>query len=159
MQMARNPSAGPFARLGFGADPWSLLEDLRRSLDQLPGTGLPGLSPAAASGVYPPVNLYETRDAWVLTAELPGVRPEDLELSVTENRVTLRGERRIEYPKEGATSLHRRERASGIFRRSVELPPGIDPGAAEAACRHGVLVLRIPKAPEAKPRHIPVNTG
>jgi HSP20 family protein len=156
-RMARN-LGGPFARLGLaGADPWALLDDLRRSLDSYPGSALPGRSPAA--GVYPPVNLCETRDAWVLTAELPGVRPEDLEVSVTESRVTLRGERRIEYPKEGATSLHRRERASGIFRRSVELPPGIDPDAAEAACRHGVLVLRIPKAPEAKPRHIPVSTG
>jgi HSP20 family protein len=158
--MTRNLSAGPFARLGLaGADPRALLDDLRRSLDSYSDSTLPGRSPAAASGLYPPVNLYETRDAWVLTAELPGVRPEDLELSVTGHRVTLRGERRIEYPKDGSTSLHRRERASGIFRRSIELPPGIDPGAVEAACRHGVLVLRIPKAPEARPRHITVTSG
>jgi HSP20 family protein len=149
----------PF-RLGFAAaDPWATLEELRRGLDELAGGGVPGAAPVATAGVHPPINLYETRDAWVLTAELPGVRPESLEVSVTESRVTLRGERRVEYPKDPGTSLHRRERASGIFRRSVELPAGIDADHAEAACRHGVLVLRIPKAAEAKPRHITVTAS
>jgi HSP20 family protein len=148
----------PF-RFGFGAaDPWATLEELRRGFDEL-AAARPGAASAATAGVHPPINLYETRDAWVLTAELPGVRPESLEISVTESRVTLHGERRVEYPKDRGTSLHRRERASGIFRRAVELPAGIDADRAEAACRNGVLVLRIPKAPEAKPRHITVTAS
>jgi HSP20 family protein len=157
--MTRHLGAGPVGRLGLaGGNAWALLEDLRRSLDEFSGAGAPGPS-LGMTGVHPPVNLYETPDGWVLTAEIPGVQPEELEVSVTGSRVTLRGERRIEHPKDGKTSLHRRERAAGIFRRAIELPPGIDPDGVEATCRHGVLVLRIPKAAEAKPRQIKVGAS
>jgi HSP20 family protein len=103
------------------------------------------------------VNLYETADGYVLTAELPGLEPKDVDLSIEGNRVTLRGERKIAVPDDKQTSLHRRERQSGIFRRTVELPAQADPDKAQALYRNGVLWLRIPKAAEAQPRRITVQ--
>jgi len=108
------------------------------------------------SGVYPPVNLYETVDAYILTAELPGLRPGDIEISIENNRLTLRGERRIEHT--GDAGIHRSERQSGRFRRAFELPVEVDPDKAEASQRHGVLMVRVPKAERHRPRRISVKS-
>jgi HSP20 family protein len=105
------------------------------------------------------VNLYESEAGYVLTAELPGLASPDFEISVEGNRVTLRGERKVDYPDDGRTSIHRRERPSGIFRRSVELPAPLDPDKAEAVYRNGVLMLRVPKARSHQPRQITVQTS
>ena len=69
-------------------------------------------------GAHPPVNLYETADDYVLTAELPGSSAADIDLTIERNRVTLRGERKIEHPSDA--SLHRVERRGGRFRRTIE---------------------------------------
>jgi HSP20 family protein len=141
----------------WSSDPWRAFEDMRR---ELAGTfqrwGEVAASPRQR-GVAPPVNLYESSDAYVLTAEVPGLEAKDIELSLEANRVTLRGERRVEYPESGV-SLHRLERRSGIFRRTVELPEDVDADKAEAVCRHGVLMIRFPKKPEKQPRRIAVQT-
>jgi HSP20 family protein len=140
-------------------DTWSVFDELRRSMDdvfQRYGTTTAGHT--AGSGVFPPVNLYETADGYVLTAELPGVRGEDIQVSLEGNRVTLRGERKIEYPKEKDTSIHRLERQSGVFRRTFELPVAVNADKADAVHRDGILLLRIPKAPEHQPRQIAVSS-
>jgi HSP20 family protein len=110
-------------------------------------------------GVFPPVNLYETGDAYVLTAELPGLRPEDIQLSLEDSTVTLRGERKIDYPEGGELAVHRLERESGAFRRAFDLPVPIEADKVEAIQRNGVLMLRLPKAPEHQPRQISVRTS
>lgn len=133
---------------------WSGFDELRREMDALFNRFS---APAAARGGVPAVNLYETEDAYVLTAELPGVEPGAIEVSLEGSTVALRGERRVEYP-EGA-DLHRAERSSGAFRRAFELPLAIDSDKVEAVHRDGVLVLRLPKAPEHKPRQISVKAG
>lgn len=138
-------------------DPWTSLLELRRGMDELFNRA--GMRSPSGAGVYPPVNLYEDADGYVLTAELPGVRKEQIEISLEGNRVSLRGERRVEHPETAKTSLHRLERQSGIFRRSFELPVAVDAEKAEAVHRNGVLMLRIPKAKEARPRQISVNAG
>ena len=102
---------------------------------------------------FPPVNLYESTDGYVLTAEVPGLDTDQLDVSVEGNRVTLRGQRRIEAPGEGV-SVHRCERQDGSFRRSVELPAPLDPEKAEASYRNGVLHVRLPKAASHQPRRI-----
>ena len=141
------------------SDPWSLdpfpdVGELRRRMEELfdrvsaPGAGV------ARAGVHPPVNLYETNGAYVLTAELPGLRVEDIEITVERDRLTLRGERRIDHPQDA--SLHRVERRGGAFRRTVQLPVEVDGEKVEAAYRNGVLTLRIPKAPQHQPRRINV---
>ena len=77
--------------------------------------------------------------------------------SVTTHEVTIGGERTIEYPSDGSTSLHRRERQAGVFRRAFNLPEPADPEKTEAICRHGILMVRIPKAESQKPRRISVR--
>jgi HSP20 family protein len=101
------------------------------------------------------VNLYESADGYVLTAEVPGSSRDDLDVSVEGSRVTLSGKRRIELP-EGA-SVHRRERPEGSFRRTVELPAPLDAEKAEAVYRHGVLSVRVPKASSHQPRSIGIR--
>jgi HSP20 family protein len=105
------------------------------------------------------VNLYESAEAYVLTAEIPGVRPDDLQISVEGDKVTLRGERKIEVPSDPRSSLHRRERQAGGFRRTVRLPVPLDSDKAEAQYRNGVLVLRLPKAEAHQPRRIAVQAS
>lgn len=133
-------------------DPWASFDQLRRTLDRFQ-------SPAAAprrTGAFPPVNLYETVDAYVLTAELPGLSASDIDISIEHNRVTLGGQREVERPAD--VSVHRAERASGQFRRSVELPAEVDADKAEATHRNGVLRLRVPKAEQHQPRKIAVQS-
>lgn len=140
------------------SDPWGgdvlpSFDELRRGMDELfqrVGAGTTG-----RAGAQPPVNLYEMAEGYVLTAELPGLSRESLEVSVDGNRLTLRGERRIDHPADA--SLHRVERRSGVFRRTFELPKGVDASKAEAAYRHGVLMVRIPKAEQVQPRRIAVE--
>lgn len=139
------------------SNPWSLdspseVGELRRRMEELfDGAG----AGVTRSGVYPPVNLYESADGYVVTAELPGLRVEDIDISVERDRLTLRGERRVEHPQDA--SLHRVERRAGAFRRTIQLPVEVDGEKVEAVYRNGVLTLRIPKAPEHQPRRITVH--
>jgi HSP20 family protein len=133
---------------------WGSFDRLRREMNELFEQA--GAGPRR-EGAFPPVNLYETSDGYVLTAELPGVESGDIELSVESNRVTLRGERKVEHPQDA--SLHRVERQAGVFRRTIELPVEVDAEKAEAVHRNGILMLRIPKAPQHKPRQITVKTS
>jgi HSP20 family protein len=149
------------ARYGFQSPPWVAFDELRREIDGLLGSfgarGMPGLAPLRAPNVFPPVNLYDTADALVLTAELPGVRDQDLELSVEGEQVVLRGNRAIEYPSDA--SAHRRERQAGAFHRTVTLPFAVDGDKVDATYRNGVLWLRLPKPGEHQRRQIPVRTS
>jgi HSP20 family protein len=139
----------------FGPD-WGAFGALRRELDELFDRF--GSVPArAVYSAYPAVNLYETDEAYVLTAELPGLAPEDLAISLEGSTVTLSGERKGAV-EEGA-SVHRRERPTGAFRRAFDLPVPIDADRVEAVHRNGVLTLRLPKAPEHRPRQISVKAG
>jgi len=141
----------------WGAESWGGFGALRREMDQLFdrfGSFTPVL---AARSVFPAVNLYETDETYVLTAEVPGLAPEDLEISLEGSTVTLRGERKV-FDEQGA-SVHRSERPTGAFRRAIDLPVPIDGEKVEAVHRHGVLTLRLPKAPEHRPRQISVQAG
>jgi len=143
------------------ADPWSMdpfpdVGELRRRMEEL-FDRVGGSAGVIRAGVHPAVNLYETGDSYVLTAELPGLRIEELEITVERDRLTLRGERRIEHPQDA--SVHRAERRGGEFRRTLQLPVEVDGEKVEAVYRNGVLTLRIPKAPEHQPRRITVQGG
>ena len=141
------PEGGPFGQL-------------RREMDALFNRfGGPSSLSSEWRGVFPAVNLYETADAYVLTAELPGVKPDDIHVTLERSTVTLQGERKIDYENQAEASLHRRERQAGSFRRAFALPTPVDPEAIEAVHRNGVLQLRLPKTPEAQPRQIPVRTS
>ena len=137
--------------------PWSgLFDELRREM--YPALRAPGAAFQGTRGVYPPVNLFETEEGFVLTAELPGVAPESVDVSIEGSTVTLSGERKIEYAAGEGTAVHRRERQSGTFRRGFELPTEIDIDAAKASHKNGVLTLTLPKSPASKPRQISIET-
>ena len=144
----------------WAAEPW-VFDQLRREMDAVLhrfGGGVPAMS-NEWQGVFPAVNLYETADAYLLTAELPGIAPDDIEVSLQGSTVTLSGERKIDYSTLKDVSLHRRERQVGSFRRAFQLPAAIDGDKIEAAHKNGVLMLRLPKTPEHQPRQIPVRTS
>lgn len=134
---------------------WAGFDDLRREMDALFGR-FATAHPDARRGVFPAVNLYESEDAYVLTAELPGVDPKAIEVSLEGATVNLRGERRIDYSAETG-SAHRLERQSGAFRRAFELPGAVDADKVEAIHRSGILMLRLPKAAEQQARRISIQ--
>jgi HSP20 family protein len=105
----------------------------------------------------PPVDIYESADKEiVLKAELPGLKREDIDLSVENNTLTIRGERRPDDGLEQA-QFHRRERVAGACSRSFTLPNTVDAGRVKAEFRDGILTVRLPRREEAKPRQIAVG--
>lgn len=101
------------------------------------------------------MNVSEDAENLYLYAELPGIKPEDIEISVEGESVTLRGERKLQAAQN--VSYHRRERESGRFRRIITLPTRINTEAVNAHFKNGVLKIVLPKAEEAKPKQIKVK--
>jgi len=134
----------------------SEIDRLQEEVNKLFQSFLPGAEPFY-SRVYPALNLTEDADNFYVRAEIPGVRPEDLEVSVVEGRLLIRGQRKPvqESPE---SNYHRKERESGFFRRTLSLPARVDSGKVAAAIKNGVLTLTLPKAEEAKPRKITVKS-
>ena len=87
------------------------------------------------------------------------MEPGEIHLSMEGSTIVLEGERKIDYASQEETSLHRREREGGAFRRAFELPAAVDADQVEATHRNGVLMLRLPKTAEAKPRQISVRAS
>ena len=141
-------SMRPFGLPG-GADPFRELRRLQEEMDRLAGA----FTPAAAS--FPAVNLYAGRDGIAVSAELPGVAKDELEIHAHRDTLTLRGTRRPAAENEQA--YHRRERRSGAFTRTIQLPFRVDPEQIEARLENGVLQLSLQRPEEDKPRRIEVK--
>ncbi len=132
---------------------------LRSEVDRLMGDVF-GAAPVRATRtwgtpVFPAVNVWDEGEQLFAEAELPGVKSEDLDISVVGDQLTLCGRRPDGTGEE--TSFHRRERGVGDFSRTLRLPYEVDAEGVEATLRDGVLTLRLPKAQSAKPRKIQVN--
>lgn len=141
-------------------EPFSDLLSLREAMDRLfeesvvrPGSRI--LAPYGASELA--LDMYETDDNVVVTAALPGVKPEDVEITITGDVLQIKGETKSETKDEGATYL-RQERRYGAFSRTIALATPIQAEKADAKFKDGVLTLSIPKADEAKPKSIKVKT-
>ena len=106
----------------------------------------------------PQVDIFENKDQIVLEAELPGMKPEDVNISIENNVLTLHGERKFEK-KDEKDNFHRVERAYGSFTRSFTLPPTVSSENAQAEFENGVLRLTLAKREEAKPRRIEIKAG
>jgi HSP20 family protein len=102
------------------------------------------------------IDMYETDENIIVKTAVPGVRPEDIDITITGDTLTIRGEMKEEEELRRASYI-RRERRYGAFSRSVTLPSGIEPDKAEAIFEHGVLTLTIPKSEEVKPKVIKVK--
>lgn len=106
----------------------------------------------------PPVNIEETADAYEVTAELPGLRPDDVEITVEQNVLSISGERKWGDDAENK-NFHRVERGYGRFLRTFALPHQVDGEQVQARFQDGVLNVSIPKAEGAKPRRIQISTS
>jgi HSP20 family protein len=138
-------------------DPFDRLPSLQSTLDRLLEGSAFGPSFSSGPNVFPPINVFSDKEgALVVRAEAPGIDPETLDVKVEPRRLTLTGERKL---LEGTGSIHRRERQTGKFSRTVQLPDELDPESVTANYRDGVLTVRIPKHAAAKPRRIEVRTA
>lgn len=134
-------------------DPWQDFRRLRGEVDRLFGDFLP-----RSREVFPPVNLHAGKEDLVLTAELPGIDPKALDISVLQRTVTIRGKRETEGPEDGR-AYFRRERETGEFARSIELPYRVDADKVEARYEKGILTVVLPRVEEEKPKAIQVRAG
>lgn len=105
----------------------------------------------------PAVDIQETDDAFLATADLPGLKKDDIDVSLEDGVLTIAGERRFVNEEEEGKTFRRIERAYGTFRRSFTLPQGVDAEDVEAKFEDGVLHLTMPKSPTAKPRKIAIS--
>jgi len=115
-------------------------------------------SPFSRTGVYPLLNVYDDGESFVIRAEVPGIDPKNLDITVTGDTLTLRGERKARELPEGA-SYHRRELTSGQFRRSLTLPDQVDSAKVVASYKNGILDILLPRAEQAKLRKIEVKSS
>jgi HSP20 family protein len=113
---------------------------------------------ALTSSWIPACDVFEDKDAVKIVAELPGVEAEDVKISLENNLLTIRGEKR-QKAEETNERVHRYERSYGAFERTFALPTTVDPEKIAADYANGLLTVTIPKAERARPREIPVKTG
>jgi len=127
----------------FWRDPWS--------------ASLADVFPSG-SGLRLRMNLTESENDVTVTAELPGVDPQDVDISVSDNLLTIRAEKKQEK-EDKKRDYHYVERSYGSFHRSIQLPSSADPSKVDASYKNGVLTVTLQKRPEAKPKRIEVKTG
>ena len=134
--------------------PLDALFELQRALDsRLDSEWLRGAT--AGGGAFPPINVFQQGENLVAIIELAGVNKNDLEVQAKDNMIRVFGKKEVSYPEK--VSLHRRERLSGTFDRTLTVPMQIDAGGVRAEYRDGVLALFIPRAESDKPRSIAIN--
>ncbi len=137
-------------------DPFRELRRLQDEMGRLAGALAPAGAPAAATaGGFPAVNVYAGRDGIAVVAELPGVEPGDLEVHAHADTLTVRGARRPAG--EDGRAYHRRERRSGAFTRTIQLPYRVDPERAEARPADGVPRQSLGRPEEDRPRRIEIK--
>ena len=143
-------------------EPWSLMEMLHRDLDRLAGRQL-GAAAADEAGNsvadwVPAIDVVEEKDRFVLRADLPGVEPKDIDISMEKGTLKISGERRQEKT-ENVEGMRRIERVSGKFYRRFSLPDTVDADAIKASSANGILEVTIPKQPQVEARRITVQAA
>ena len=144
-----------YPRFSEFQNPFSEVERLKREMDRLFSDAM-GRGPAAlASGVFPALNVTEDADKIYVQAELPGFKPEDIDISVEKDTLSLRGERKAEVVENA--SYHRRERRTGKFHKALSLPYDVNAEEVAAHFKDGVLKMVLPKAEHVKPKKISIK--
>jgi HSP20 family protein len=134
----------------------------RGEVDRLVGDLLGSATAAAprawaAVRAFPAANVWEEAEQLFAEAELPGLKTEDVDVSVSGDELTIRGRRQEASPE--TAQFHRRERGVGEFSRTLRLPYDVDAERVEATLRDGVLLIKLPKAESARARKVEVKTG
>jgi len=142
-----------FTRRPFASSLWGDMQRLQEEMNTL-------FSRAAQprTAAFPAVNVWTGPESVVVTCELPGVGPDDLDISVVGETLTIRGARTPEQLGEGST-YHRRERGHGRFTRVLQLPFRVEPDEVNAAFKNGVLSITLPHAQADRPKKIQVTTA
>lgn len=145
--------------LGYGLSPaqWDPFADLRQLQSQMNRMFETGAR-SRRDGNWPPVNMWLGDDSVVVTAEMPGVAQDDIDLTVRENTLIIAGKRNPATDDEDA-AWHRRERPSGEFSRSIRLPLRVDPDKVQARTRNGTLEIEMGRPDAERPRKIKVNAS
>jgi HSP20 family protein len=132
------------------------MDQLQREMNRLMGTspGTRSFSPLS----FPAINIWTSEDDMLVSAELPGLKADDIDLNITADSLVLSGERK--HPQiDGDARYHRQERSHGKFSRSIQLPFMVDPGKAKAVFKNGILELSLTRAEADKPKKIAVKAG
>jgi HSP20 family protein len=145
---------------------WDLFEDLRAAQDEmLRATRRQGWRPdqqftsgTTPAAWAPAVDISERKDAYLMAAELPGVKAGDLEITFEDGLLTIQGERRFAHDS-AEEKMHQTERYYGAFRRSITLPSHVEADKIEASVQDGVLQILVPKAPDVQAKRIQVRAG
>ncbi len=144
-------------------DPWSIFDEmdsLQSDVDRM----LTGRSPRGRQGrpwrrpSYPLMNVWTSEEGVVIDAELPGVDPKDVDISVKDSALTIQGKVNVVAPAEGET-YHRRERPAGEFSRTLQLPFRANAAGVKANYQHGVLRVTVPRSEEEKPKKIKIEAA
>jgi HSP20 family protein len=142
-----------------GVDPFGEMMSLRDAMSSLFEDSFVNPRSTGGQGLSMPLDVAETKDAYVVEAVLPGVKPDDLDITFQDNVLTISGEVRQEQNTGEKANYHRVERRYGRVARSISLPTQVQADKIQANLNHGILRLEIPKAEAVKPRKITVNTG
>lgn len=135
-------------------DPFQTLFNLQQSLDASRASEWLARGPSG-TGTYPPLNVFRQGDDLVVIIELPGIQRSDVDVQIHGDRLRIAGHKAIQF-EEGA-SVHRRERISGSFDRTIAIPVEIDADRVKAEYRNGVLALFLPRAERDKPKSIKIG--
>lgn len=135
-------------------DPFADLRQLQSQMNRMFDTG----ARSNRSGNWPPVNMWLGDDSVVVTAEMPGVAQDDIDLTVRENTLIIAGKRKRATDEEDA-AWHRRERPLGEFSRSIRLPLRVDPDKVEARAKNGILEIEMGRPDAERPRKIKVKAS
>ena len=138
--------------------PWRGMETLRQEMERVFDRFFePRWDELEAVGAWAPkLDFSETKDAFVVKAEVPGVEQKDISVSIQDQMLTIKGEKHKEK-EEKDEKYHRVERSWGAFARTIALPAGVDTGKVDATFKDGVLSVKLPKTPAAKGTTIPVK--
>jgi HSP20 family protein len=139
-------------------DPFRDVSTMREDMERLFDSMLSRYPRERVQAVWAPsIDVEETNDAMIIRVELPGMKREDIKVTVAEDTVTISGERKYENDRKDRT-FHRVERAYGSFQRAIALPVSVQGDKAEASYRAGVLELALPKAERVKAREITIES-
>jgi HSP20 family protein len=139
--------------------PWEQLTSLRDEINRLFDTPMgEGEQGSEFFGWAPVIDLYEDKDNLVVKAELPGMKKEDIEISLHQGSLIVSGERKAELEATDSDTS-RAERFFGRFQRALELPKPVDPNRVSASYKDGILTVTLPKTDESKPKQITVKAS
>ena len=142
-------------------NPWTVfdeLESIQADMNRLLGGEDPARFARPARAAYPPLNVWSSAEGLTIDAEMPGVDPQDVEISVVVDELALHGKVNMQDPAAGETVL-RRERPAGEFQRTLQLPFRANTGAVKATFKNGILRIAIPRSEEEKPRKIAIEAN